>query len=239
MTAKPISRLPTNDAVIGERPRTMWRCTFSTSTIASSTTRPTASTMASSENVFRLYPISAMNARVPISDSGIVTTVTKAPRIEPRNRKMTTITRMTASRSASKTSTTDSLMKIELSKATARVTSVGSTARRPGSSRFTRPATVSAFAEGCLIIPTARPGLPSISTPVFVLSAPTTTSATSDRRTSASFLARSTMFLKPSRLTAEVLAITSIRVPACLIEPTGILALPAISARRTSSLVIE
>ena len=52
--AKPISRDPMKAASTGCRPSRMCRWTFSTSTMASSTTSPTASTMASKEKVFRL-----------------------------------------------------------------------------------------------------------------------------------------------------------------------------------------
>ena len=48
-TGPVISFMPTIAASIGDRPSSMWRWMFSTTTIASSTTRPIASTMASSD----------------------------------------------------------------------------------------------------------------------------------------------------------------------------------------------
>ena len=48
-TGPVISRMPTIAACIGDRPSSMWRWMFSTTTMASSTTRPIASTMASSD----------------------------------------------------------------------------------------------------------------------------------------------------------------------------------------------
>jgi hypothetical protein len=54
MMVKPISRAPTSDACIGFLPISMWRTMFSSTTIASSTTRPTASVMPSSEILSRL-----------------------------------------------------------------------------------------------------------------------------------------------------------------------------------------
>ena len=48
ITAKPISRLPTIAATIGGVPSSVRRCTFSSTTMASSTTSPIASTRPSS-----------------------------------------------------------------------------------------------------------------------------------------------------------------------------------------------
>ncbi len=65
---------------------------FSTTTMASSTTRPIASTKASKVSRFRLKPIASMNMATPISESGMVTTGITTERTEPRNRKITRIT---------------------------------------------------------------------------------------------------------------------------------------------------
>ena len=51
----------------------MWRSTFSTTTIASSTTMPMASTRPNSDRLFSENPSSAMNANVPISETGTAT----------------------------------------------------------------------------------------------------------------------------------------------------------------------
>ena len=48
----------------------MFRSTFSTTTIASSTTIPIASTNPNSERLFSEKPIAAMAAKVPINDTG-------------------------------------------------------------------------------------------------------------------------------------------------------------------------
>jgi len=48
MTAKPICRAPCTAARSGGSPRSMWRWMFSSTTIASSTTRPMARTAANS-----------------------------------------------------------------------------------------------------------------------------------------------------------------------------------------------
>ena len=75
----------------------MCRCTFSTTTIASSTTRPIASTMASSVSRLRLKPRASISMQPPTIESGMVTTGISTERAEPRNRKMTTITIATTS----------------------------------------------------------------------------------------------------------------------------------------------
>ena len=49
MIVKPISRDPLSAASNGRMPSSMWRTMFSSITIASSTTKPTASVTASSE----------------------------------------------------------------------------------------------------------------------------------------------------------------------------------------------
>ncbi|MNR65472.1 hypothetical protein D3C85_1885200 [compost metagenome] len=64
----------------------MWRCTFSTTTIASSTTRPMARTRASNVSRFRLKPNICINIAAPSIDSGMVTTGMSTVRKVPRHR---------------------------------------------------------------------------------------------------------------------------------------------------------
>ncbi len=54
MIVKPISLEPWSAAHIGVSPSSMWRTMFSSITMASSTTRPTASVMPSSDTLSRL-----------------------------------------------------------------------------------------------------------------------------------------------------------------------------------------
>ena len=65
---------------------------FSTMTIASSTTRPTDSTIASSVSRFSENPNTCMRNTPPTSESGIATIGIRTVRAEPRNRKMTMTT---------------------------------------------------------------------------------------------------------------------------------------------------
>ena len=70
---------------------------FSSITMASSTTRPIASTIASSVNVLMVKPKAYISANAPISEIGIVTSGISVARQLRRNRKITTMTRITAS----------------------------------------------------------------------------------------------------------------------------------------------
>ena len=76
----------------------MLRSTFSTTTMASSTTMPTASTSPNSDRLFSEKPNSAMKKNVPISDTGIATIGMMAARQVCRNRMTTSTTRRIASR---------------------------------------------------------------------------------------------------------------------------------------------
>ena len=82
---------------------------FSTTTMASSTTSPIASTIASKVSRLMEKPNASISAAVPISDSGMVTTGMMTARKVPRNRKITAITITTASTSVSLTSSIEAL----------------------------------------------------------------------------------------------------------------------------------
>ena len=88
---------------------------FSTTTMASSTTRPMASTIASNVSRFSEKPIASMKVAAPMMDSGMVTIGISTDRKEPRNRKMTTMTMATASISVFTTSSMEAWMKRVLS----------------------------------------------------------------------------------------------------------------------------
>jgi hypothetical protein len=79
-------RVLTSAACTRPIPFCMWRETFSTTTIASSTTMPTDSTMASRVSRFREKPMASIVAAAPISEIGMVTRGTRALRQDPRKR---------------------------------------------------------------------------------------------------------------------------------------------------------
>ena len=89
----------------------MQRSMFSTTTMASSTTMPMASTRPNSVRLLRLKPIAAMTAKVPMMATGTAISGMIVARQFCRNTSTTRATRITASRSVLKTSLTDSRMK--------------------------------------------------------------------------------------------------------------------------------
>jgi hypothetical protein len=92
------SRAPLSAASSWLCPSARWRSTFSTTTIASSTTRPTESTIASRVNRFRVNPNTCIRNTAPISETGIATTGTSTERKLPRKRKITITTINSVSR---------------------------------------------------------------------------------------------------------------------------------------------
>ena len=78
--------------------------TFSTTMMASSTTRPIASTNASSVSRLIEKPNTSMKVKVPTSESGIATTGINTERGEPRKTNTTSVTISTAITSVRTTS---------------------------------------------------------------------------------------------------------------------------------------
>src|SRR5215470_1054749 len=95
----------------------MWRCAFSITTIASSTTSPVASVMPNKVRELMEKPNILINANVPISDTGIVTAGMMVARQSSKNKKITMITIRTASSSVVTTSLTESPTTVVVSKA--------------------------------------------------------------------------------------------------------------------------
>ena len=108
--AEPTSSMLLRAASRGERPAAILRSTFSTTTMASSTTMPMASTSPNSERLLSEKPNIAMKKKVPMSDTGMATMGMTAARQVCRNRITTSTTRTTASRMVSTTASTDCWM---------------------------------------------------------------------------------------------------------------------------------
>src|SRR2546422_8397350 len=89
-------------------PSEMWRCTFSMTTMASSTTRPVASVMPKRVSVLIEKLNSRTKRKVPTSETGIVMAGIKVVRQSCKKTKMTRMTSRIASSSVSKTSWMDS-----------------------------------------------------------------------------------------------------------------------------------
>src|SRR5688572_28885850 len=86
-------------ASTGEKPSAMLRSTFSTTTIASSTTIPMASTRPKSVSMLMLKPSASMIANVPTNDTGTAASGMIDARQVWRNRITTATTSSTASNS--------------------------------------------------------------------------------------------------------------------------------------------
>ena len=108
MTGPVISSIARIVASRGGKPLDIQRSMFSTTTIASSTTIPIATTSPSIDRLFSENPSSFMTNRVPISDTGTSIMGIRVARQSCRNRRTTINTRMNASSSVLKTSCTDS-----------------------------------------------------------------------------------------------------------------------------------
>ena len=85
-------------------PSSRWRLTFSTTMMASSTTRPIASTSASRVSRLIEKPNASIIVKVPTSDSGMATVGISTERSEPRNTNTTRVTMTSASTSVRTTS---------------------------------------------------------------------------------------------------------------------------------------
>ena len=98
-TALPTSSMVSCAASRGDMPCAMLRSTFSTTTIASSTTMPIASTRPNRVSVLSEKPNALIIAKVPMSDTGIATIGMIAVRHDCRNTMTTMTTRTSASNS--------------------------------------------------------------------------------------------------------------------------------------------
>ena len=98
------SRAASMAARIGDFPPCRCRSTFSTTTIASSTTRPTDKTIASSVSRLMVKPANDIRNTAPTREIGMATTGMITERNDPRNRKITTMTISSVSTSVRNTS---------------------------------------------------------------------------------------------------------------------------------------
>ena len=110
ISAEPTSSMLLMAASRGRSPAAMLRSTFSTTTIASSTTMPTASTSPNKVRLLSVKPNSAMKKKVPISDTGMATSGMTAARQVCRNITTTSTTSRMASMIVFWTASTDSWM---------------------------------------------------------------------------------------------------------------------------------
>ncbi len=112
MTAKKTRRVPCTAALLGPAPSARCRCTLSSTTMASSTIKPAASTKASKVRILMEKPNIQLAASVPRSEMGMAIAGTSVSLMDPVNSLIVPITtRMEISKVVT-TSRTDPLMKM-------------------------------------------------------------------------------------------------------------------------------
>ncbi len=154
---------------------------FSITTMASSTTKPAATTSAISVRLLIEKPARYMKPKVPMSESGTATLgITVARRLR-RNTKITATTSPTASISSISTSCTEARIVTVRSVSTATSIAAGSPACSCGSWRLIRSTTSITLAPGWRWIFRMTAGTWFIHAASRAFSAPSTTSATSER----------------------------------------------------------
>ena len=185
-TVKPTSRAPSSAAVKRSMPASRWRLVFSSTTMASSTTKPVATVSAIRLRLFSEKPSKYITAKVPSSDTTVATAGMTVARALRKNALTTSTTSTMEMISVSSTSRSDERIDWVESEATCSVTSRGNWACNSGSSART-PSTVSiTFAAGWRRTSTTTAGLPLNRPRVLTFSTPSSTLAMSDSRIAAS-----------------------------------------------------
>ena len=184
-TVNPTSRAPSRAALKRSIPASMWRLVFSSTTIASSTTKPVATVNAIRLRLFRLKPSKYITPNVPSNDTTVATAGINVARALRKNALTTSTTSAIEMSSVISTSRSDARMELVLSDATDNFTSCGNCACSSGS-KARMPSTVAiTFASGWRRISTTTAASPLKSPSVLVFSVPSRTSATSCSRTAA------------------------------------------------------
>ena len=155
----PTSFAPSIAACTGRMPRSTWRWMFSSTTIASSTTRPVATISAISDRLLSEKPQKYITANVPISETGTAATGMIAARKLARNSSTTRITSATAISSVRSASRSVARMHGERSLATSRCASAGRNARSVGSCSLIASTVLMMFASGWRLTISSTAGL--------------------------------------------------------------------------------
>src|SRR6185312_4443012 len=154
-TAPATSLMATEAAWCGSvTPSDMCRCTFSITTMASSTTNPVARVMPNSVSVLIENPSALTKMKVPTRETGIVTAGITVERQSCRNRKMTKMTSRMASTSVLITSLIESATTSVVSKATLNFRPGGKLFDSLSSSPIAARSTAIAFAFESCVTPT-------------------------------------------------------------------------------------
>ncbi|CAI8430145.1 MAG: Uncharacterised protein [Halieaceae bacterium] len=115
ITAKKTFRVPTTAAALGPVPWARWRCTLSSTTMASSTISPAASTSASSVRMLIEKPSAQLAANVPSREMGMAIAGISVRRIEPVKSRIVPMTTRIEMSSVVTTSLTEPRIKTESS----------------------------------------------------------------------------------------------------------------------------
>src|SRR4029434_4786348 len=156
---------------------------FSIITTASSTTKQVAMVSAINERLFKLKPSAYMTAKVPMIDTGTAIDGMNVAAGLPRNRKITSTTRMTARVSSICTSWTEARIVVVRSVRTDTLTDEGRVDSSVGRSRFTRSTTWIRLAPRSRWMLTMTAGSVPIQAAWRTFSASSMVSATSERWT--------------------------------------------------------
>ena len=186
---------------------------FSSTTIASSTTSPIASTSASSTSVLMVKPASAMRMNAPTRLTGMVTSGMIDARKVRRNTNTTSATSTTDSMTVVYTALIERSMNTDRSLASTTVTLAGRSRWIAGIAARTPSATSSGLAVALRITPVLIDGTPFRRTRERSLAAASCTCATSRRRTVVVLLlpvemVRSAMSLNCATVFRSVRAVT-------------------------------
>ncbi len=187
-TVKPTSCALVSAACIGDMPCSMCRVAFSSTTMASSTTKPVATISAISDRLFRLKPARYMKPKVAMIDTGTAAAGISVARKRRRKANTTRMTRHTAITSVFSTSESEARIVAVRSIAMPSSAAAGIEACRNGIKSRMRCTVSRMLALGSRLMMMSTAGRPFAS-PAFLMSCTeSTTSATSDSRTAAPFL---------------------------------------------------
>ena len=184
-TVNPTSRAPSSAALKRSMPASMWRLVFSSTTMASSTTKPVATVSAIRLRLFRLKPIKYITPKVPSSDTTVATAGMKVARTLRKKALTTSTTSAIEISSVTSISCSEARIELVLSDATCTSTSGGNCARSSGSSARTPSTVAITLASGWRVTSTTTAGWPLNRPSVLVFSTPLLTSATSLNRIAA------------------------------------------------------
>ncbi|SAJ34545.1 Uncharacterised protein [Enterobacter cloacae] len=184
-TVKPTWRAPVIAAWIGGSPSSMRRAMFSTTTMASSTTKPVAMISAISDRLFRLKSHRYMTAKVPISETGTARLGISVARPLRRNRKTTRITSATEISRVSSASSSDARIDGLRSSITFSLTCGPSSSCNTGSCAWMASVASMMLAPGWRVTISSTAGRSSEKPALRTSSTESLTLATSPRRTAA------------------------------------------------------